>query len=1083
MTTFITWLTRNLYICCGLCLVLTGSGLCLQAQNGKLSGTVMNLKEEPVAGATVKLKDKPAISTTDKKGEFELTGITVNAFLIISAVGYTTLEYRVTDLSEPIILRLLTKQEELDEVTIMSSGYQDIPRERATGSFVQLDNATLNRQVGTNILQRLDGMTNSLLFEKGKMNPNHSQSNLNISIRGLSTISGPLDPLVVLDGFIYEGDINNINPNDVESVTVLRDAAATSIWGARAGNGVIVINTKRGRLNKKLQVSVNTNLTFGNKPDLYYLPQLSSAEYIGVEQYLFNRGYYNATINNTPFAALSPAVELFLRARNGNLSTADSMQAINGLKQTDSRKEYLRHFYTTSVTQQYALNLRGGSERNAYVFSVGYDKAIGENYQANRRLNLKMENRYKPMENLSFTVGAYYTNTQFNSGRLQTNNSITMANQAVPYLSFTDNAGNPLSVAQVWSDRYTDTAGAGKLLDWKYYPLDDYKHNRTVTNLQELFAYTGIDYDLHPFLTLAIKYQHQQQTTRLQRLSTIESFQTRNEINRFSQLNRSTGVVRYFVPLGGIYQTQQAQVQSQTLRGQLDIHPAWGRHEINAILGAEGRKAKSAGDEYTAYGYNTDPLTVTPVDFVNTYPDFVTGSFGQLSGAPAPGRKRENRFLSLYANLSYSFQRKYILSGSMRKDGSNLFGVNTNDRWNPLWSVGGSWKLSREKFYKMTFLPTLQIRASYGVSGNLDLTKTAMAVASYAQASPTTNLPFGRINTVNNPSLRWEKSAMLNLAVDYAFRNNRINGAIEYYRKKGTDLYGLAPYDYTAYGLVPSITRNVAHMRGHGLDMTLHSLNIDRTFKWNSSFLFSFNVAKTTRYFTEEALNLHAFLGSGTSITPIVGKPLYAIAAYKWGGLDNQGNPQGFLKGERSTDYQAILLSLQTPEGRDGIRYMGPANPPVFGSLFNTFQYKQFSLSFNIQYKLGYYFRRSSVSSYSGVLQAPGGHSDYTRRWQQPGDENRTTVPAFIYPENTMRDAFYGFAEIHILKADHLRLQFVQLDYTWKPRRWNQQQVQLYLNMANLGIIWRKNNAGLDPDYPNTIPPALNTTIGLRLQL
>lgn len=1052
------------------------------AQTLTVSGTVTNEAGEQLSGVSIRVKGQTKVFQTGDNGRFSIPAVSLPVDLVFTSVGYQSRELNVSVYRGHLDIRLTADAAAMEEVTVMSSGYQDIPKERATGSFVQVDNKMLQQQAGTNILKRLDGLTSSVLFETNKSNPNNPRSNLNISVRGLSTISGPLDPLVVVDGFIYEGSIENINPNDVENITVLRDAAASSIWGARAGNGVIVITTKRGKFNQKLQLGFSSNISISEKPDLYYLPRSSTADYLEVEQFLFHRGYFNNRINSTPFQALSPAVEIFLQSRNGTLTAADSLAKINELKNIDSRQQYAKYFYTPALTQQYALNLRGGSEKNAYIFSVGYDNTRTENDGRGQRLNLKTENSFRPVARLNITIGAYLTFNRSASGRNLLYNQLLIDNRPLPYLRFADDQGHPLPVAHQLRDVYTDTAGAGKLLNWKYYPLEDYKHNRTQTTGQEIFAYTGLNYKVHRFVNLEMRYQYQRQDIKADQLADTGSFQMRNMINRFSQLNRTTGTVKYIVPLGGLNRVSLLDVSSQTLRGQLNINPEWGRHMVSAILGAEARQVLTGGREYSIYGYTHDPVYSTPVDFANNYPDFVTGSFVPVAGASHPGKTTVNRFISYYGNASYAWRKRYIASISMRKDGSNIFGVNTNDRWKPLWSAGVNWKLSQESFYNLKWLPLLGLRATYGYSGNVDLSKTAEAIARYSSSSTVSNLPFARINTLNNPELRWEQIGIFNLALDFAFSGNRVTGAVEYYRKKGTDLYGQSPYDYTTFGLGPAVIMNVAAMQGMGMDLTLNAKILNRALGWDVRFFLSHVANKTTRYMQRTSLvNL---LGSGTAISPVVGMPLYAITAYKFGGLDAQGNPQGYLNGELSTDYQGIQRQLQAngPEGI--IRYIGPSSPTLFGGLFQSFSYKGFTLGANITYKFGYYFRRPSVSSYTGMLNG-GGHRDYDKRWQKPGDENDTRVPVFIYPENTQRDGFYNFAEVHVRNAGHVRLQFVNLDYTLRLGKKDKKlpPVNLYLNIANPGWLWTVNREKIDPDYPNALPPVRMYTLGIRTNL
>src|SRR5690606_28060105 len=226
-----------------------------------------------------------------------------------------------------------------------------------------------------NILDRLDGVTSGRIFNT---NNNRQLGQSDTQIRGRATPFANSDPLIIRDNFPYEGEISNISPNDIENITMLKDAAAASAWGARAGNGVIVITTKGGRIGNKTKVEINTNLTISEKPDLYYTPQLSAAEYIEVEQFLFNQGLYNVAINNG-FTPLSPAVEVFAKARSGLIGSADSLSSIRQLATYDSRAELLRHYYRTGVNQQYQASLSGGEGNHSYFFSAGYDKNLESN--------------------------------------------------------------------------------------------------------------------------------------------------------------------------------------------------------------------------------------------------------------------------------------------------------------------------------------------------------------------------------------------------------------------------------------------------------------------------------------------------------------------------------------------------------------------------------------------------------------------------------------------------------------------------------------------------------------------------------
>jgi TonB-linked SusC/RagA family outer membrane protein len=1045
------------------------------SQSFAIKGIIINEAGEPVSSATITLKGTKRIVLSGNQGTFEFTRVTSGDTLTVSSIGYETIERAITSNTSFLRITLPQESKKLQEVEIVNTGYQAIPKERATGSFDFIDNKTLNQQVGTNILKRIEGVSSGVLFDNNKL-VNGQIKNDNITVRGLSTINASTAVLVVLDGFIYEGDINNINPNDIESITILKDAAASSIWGARAGNGVIVINTKKGKFDQKLKIGVNTDVIVNEKPDLNYLPQLSSADYIDVEQVLFNQGYFDAAISS-PYQALTPAVEVFNYRRLGLISAADSASQVNSLKAIDSRKQYQKYFLRNNVTRQYGVNLSGGGSINAFALSMDYEENPGELKSLSDKINVHLENTLRPLKNLVITFGAYYTNSSSTSG-LPPYNSIMVSGRQVPYLQFADAAGNALPVATAYRNQYTDTAGGGKLLDWKYYPLDDYRHNVTKSTLNELYSNIGIQYKISKAFNAEIKYQYQRQDLKTGQVADINSFTTRSLVNQFTQIDNSTGTVINIIPKGGIKNLYDSYIGSYTLRGQLNFNDTWGKNNVAAIVGSEVRQVQSASDQNVIYGFNEDPLKYSNVDLVNYYPTYVDGSYQQIPGNLSIS-STANRFVSFYGNASYAYKSKYIVSASARQDGSNIFGANANDKWKPLWSAGLNWKLSKESFYRISFLSALGIRATYGYSGNVDLTKTAAAVANYFTDAPGTGYPMVRIRSINNPNLRWEKTGIFNLGIEFTLTGGRLSGSIEYYHKKGTDLYGQTLYDYTTWGASPYITENVAAISEKGVDIVLNSLNFDGNFKWNTTFFFNYNNNKTTKYDLPQSNQIISKLGSGVGIIPVIGKPLYSISAYKWGGLDENGNPQGYLNGKKSISYDSIFQEGLT-KGIDGnIVYIGPSSPVVFGSLINSFSFKRVTLSINLSYKLGYYFQKPTLS-YSALINYGAGNKDFEKRWMKPGDELKTNVPSFIYPNDDSRDNFYQLSEINVLKADNIRIQYINLSWLIPLKQSSLRNFEVYINCSNLGIIWRANKENIDPEYPATLKPEKSFAIGIR---
>ena len=1063
-----------LYILCALTHFVYAQPL--HTINGKITDAGSG---RPVNNASVTLLSTKHTAITGDDGNFKLEGKAGDT-LEVSHISYITRFIPIPATNNILSIKLAPANVLLEDVTI-NTGYQRLKPNEVNGSYVVIDNKTLNQQTGTNILDRLNGVTSSLLFSVGKQN-NNPQNSTNISIRGLSTINGPLDPLIVIDNFIYDGDINNINPNDVESITILKDAAAASIWGARAGNGVIVITTKKGKFNQKVKLDFSTAIKRTEKPDLYYQPQISSADYINFQQYLFGQGFYDNLFTDYTHPAIPPAVQTFEDAKNGLISTADSASLINDMKNTDNRAQYMKYYYRKGVTQQYALNLSGGSQNIAWIISGTYDKDIDNLRAENNKTNIRFDNTYKPFKNMNISAGVYYTNSNSISGLPDYRSLISLnGNQQVPYLNLTGKDGQSIPVPHNYDLNYINSVGNSNLLNWNYYPLDDYKHNNTKTNTEELLANAGINYHVIKGLDFNLLFQYQKQKTETISLADTSSFYTRNMINLYTQVDNTTGNVNYIIPMGGILNKYYSTLHSYNFRGQLNFNRAFGnKNHISAIAGMETREVGTEGSNAVYYGYNADPLTyATNLDFYDYYPT-ITGDYATIPGTSALS-ETNNRFVSFFANASYTYKDKYILSASARRDGSNIFGANTNNKWKPLWSAGIGWDISKESFYKQDWLPYLKLSATYGVSGNVDLSKTALPIATTGINNFTGFRQEG-ISVINNPDLRWERAYQANFRLEFASSQNILNGSVEYYFKRGKDLYGPIPYDYTTFGLSATITANVADMKGNGVDIILHSNNINRGFKWSTDFLLNYNTSVTTNYYTSTATQLAAFIGDGATITPIIGKPLYAIAAYKWGGLDSQGNPQGYLNEELSTDYTGIQQSAFNSGLKGGsFVYMGPASPEYFGSLMNTFSFKGFSFSFNLTYKFHYYLFKPSLS-YTGLANNGTNGMDYEKRWQKQGDENSTNVPSFIYPIDASRDNFYYYSTVNVIKGDHVRFQFANIAYNFLSNKEKLpfKEMQVYINAANLGILWRANKYHIDPDNIITIPSPTSYTIGIR---
>ncbi len=1042
----------------------------------KVRGKVVDAQtKEPLAGVLVKVKS-PAISVvTNDKGEFELNLPNGKYELFVQYLGYGHQGRGFTVPSAEELSFILTATENtLNEVQVVNTGYQKINMEKATGSYVAVDSALFNRRVGSSLLDRLDGVVSGMLFNKNTGSTVTTNA-APISIRGRSTIFANPNPLVVVDNFPFNGNINSINPNDIESVTVLKDAAAAAIWGAFSGNGVIVVTTKKGSFNRGPNIAVNSSIALGERPDLGYSPRLSSKNAVELEELLFNRGYYNSRINSAARQVLSPVVELLLQRRNGQVSKADSAARMDLFKQTDTRDGLGQFFYRGSMEQRYNLSISGGSATSTYYIAGGFDRNLDEiERNGSNRLNLTINNTHQFRNRrivLDYTIGVADNRTK--------GNGMSTGGTPYPYISFTDGDGNSAALPMNFRKSYIDTLGRGKLLDWRYRPLDELGLNDNATNLREYRVNGKLSYRILEGLQLSAQYQWNVSNSKNDLYYRRESFYARNYINQYTEYIQSSDNYRSRLPMGGILDWTDMDYQSDNVRLQLAYERGFaGGHSINFVAGYEQRWVENWRRTGRLYGYNGESGTAS-FDYATNFLLIPNGALAQIANNVSQ-QGNSGRFRSMFASATYDLSGKYQASASLRKDQSNIFGVSTNQKGVPLWSLGAGWIISKEKFFQLDWLPYLKLRATNGYQGNTDPSLSSLVTSTI---NPLTvnyyNLPYSTLSNPPNEELRWEKVNTINLGLDFRLLGF-LSGNVDYYVKRAKDLIGITNVDPTSG--VSTFKGNVAGMRGTGVDISLTSENLKSVIKWQTTLLWSYAKDRVSDY-TYQPTTLSSAITAG--IGPIKGYPVYAIYALPWAGLDANGDPQVYFNGQTSKNYSQVNNSTDLAN----LKYMGPRNPPVFGSIRNDLQWKSLTLSINITYKFGHYFRNRSISYgdlFGGVFYQPDGA--YNRRWQKTGDEGITDIPAMVYPANNARDVFYRNTSIHIEKGDLIRLQDLHVGYTLKKsKRWPFAGTTIYTYLNNLGLIWRANSLGIDPDlvptgalmYPNPRTYAL----GLKLTL
>lgn len=1036
---------------------------------------------EPMTGAMVSVLPDRKTAVADSEGSVSIQIATGVKEVTVQLMGYKTLNWNGSlPGAEELVFRLEPLEMALDQVEVLATGYQQIPKGRSTGSFVQLEEDLVDRRVSTNLLDRLEDVTSGLVFNRAGDSGRDP-----ISIRGRSTLGRFSQPLVVIDNFPYDGSLEDINPNDVASITVLRDAAAASIWGARAGNGVIVITTKSGRADQPMKVSLTANANWIEAPDPFLAPNLSVNDYIDVETRLFDSGFYNSQENSNSNPVLSPVVETLILQRDGKISDGEADLRMQQFRAADLRKDIQNYLLRPSLNQQYSLGLTGGSKIHSYHISLGVDEnrgnVVGENSE---RLSLNLRNDFNLLKGrLVVKTGLYGVKSTAKDLEAGPGNLFyTALADMVPYARLTDDTGSPLVLSRELRNSFKEEATQSGLLDWTYVPLDEIGRTRNLSVGNDLRLNLGLDFKLTQGWKVVALYQYWENGLQNETFYREDSYYARDLINKFSQLDDNGGVVSE-IPFGAILDRSVRKSHSHSARLQTDFRQRWTNGlELNVLGGAELKALDRYAFGNRFYGYNTERSSSLPVDYRVLYPQY----HNPFQTAVIPGRDQlsqgADRFYSLFANGALSYKSRYDLTFSARRDASNLFGVRSNQRAVPLWSTGLGWTVSEEDFYGWEGMPFVKLRASYGYNGNVDRSLTAFTTAQVTTRNTLTQLPFLQIRNAPNQNLRWERIKIANLGLDFESRNSRISGSLEFYFKQGLDLIGQTPYAPSSG--IEIFSGNTASTETRGVDLNLVTQNISGEFDWSTVWLISSLREEVTGFEVEPSItNLldYGASGAGGNYFPNVGKPLFGVYSYAWTGLNAQtGDPVGLLNGEPSEEYATIINEASL----ESVVYHGPARPTTFGAIRNTFTFKGISVSANISFRFGYYFRRSSIQ-YNTLLQGRGGHSDYALRWQRPGDEVSTSVPSEPLGFDFYRDTFYRSSAVLVEKGDHIRLQDIRLGYNLKELSTSGflqgfGKAELFLYANNVGMIWKATDSEWDPDYGFN-RPLQSLAVGVQL--
>lgn len=1046
-----------------------------------VSGRVMDENDKPIEGVSVRLKGSTTTTTTDGAGYFTLARVNSNGTLVFSSVNIETLEVQVKGRTDMSVVKVQSKTKELATVEVtVNTGYQSISKERATGSFGTVSKAQLSKP-STNISQRLIGAVAGV--QARSMDADGTPS---LEIRGQTSLYGSARPLVVVDGFPVQGDYNSINPNDVESITVLKDAAAASIWGARAANGVIVITTKSAGKGTPLKVEFSSFARIGSKMDLDYVrPLASSAETVDYEMKAFNN--WSALINsgslsNDVYKVWSPASVAMSEQYLGYITMTQRDAILNQLRTQDNRKQIKDNLLSNPLNQQYNLTLSGSSGKMTNVLSLLFEKNQSDFKETG---NQRYMFNYRTTANINKWLDVNLsTMGQHTRSR---NNGVTIAdiNSFSPYEMLLNSDGSYTNISQYYTPILQRFVPMDKFpySNWGYNPVEEiHSRNNEVSQLNARLQ-AGLTFKLMKGLTVNSRLQYETFNSNDRYLRNENSFYVRKAVNEATSWNQGTNQLTPNLPKGSILTQSGNKVESWNFRNQLNYNNVFGsKHGINLAAGTEVNSTAIKLTGYpTTYGYNDETLTV------GTFPNGPGGpsfpiedweGYDQTFSYTGSFKDTSERYYSSYANLAYTYDKRFTISGSYRTDASNFITDDPKYRYAPFWSVGGLWNLTRERFLNSaTWLDQLSLRATYGYNGNVDKSTAFMPlIATTSTPNTLTNDYTATISSYGNPTLRWEKTGTWNIGVDYSLFKGRLYGKVDVYNKAGRDL--IAQLAIPAVNGTTSQKLNNAKMTNRGIELELGTVLPIRKndIVWRGNLNFSYNRNRITDLFLANYTSPNLLNGGNDAY--VVGYNANTLWRFEYAGVQN-GQPTVLGPGKTPVTFNTGVPG----DARTFLLNMGTTVAPYTLGFINSFKVYDFDLSFIITGKFGHVFQRKGFNYPPNRVRRVLPNNKLSEVVN--GDPSKI-IPL---PQTSVEPLYYFWSNFHQYvsylteSASHMRLQEVSLVYTIPQpllRKMQLNNMQFFAQGNNL-LTWYANNAHEDPEYPlGTLKPMPKLTLGLR---
>lgn len=1063
----------------------------------EVRGRIYDEKGEPLAGAVVAVDGTTTGTSANMDGEFSiLVDNGESHTLRVSYLGMETTKMKVSipsGRSKYDLNNIVLKENSnlLSEVVV--TGYQTMSRREAASAVSSVKAEDIMVQGLTSIDQMLQGTMPGLSVINTSGEPSATPK---IRIRGNATINGNKSPVWVVDGVILEQDvpftasdinsedaeylignaISGVNPQDIETITVLKDASATAIYGVKAANGVIVVTTKKGKTGKPA-ITYNGNLTISSRPSYSDYDLMNSQQRVNFSKQLVDAGY---TFGRTPSGTTTyeGAYEALMNKQltlDEFRSTVDELQTRN--------TDWFDYLFRNSVTHTHSLNVSGGTDKVTYYVSAGYQNIQGsakgsetEKFNTLAKITMRVNKHITAMAKVDYTntanAGYHSSINPFNYAYKRTRTMPAYNEDGSYYMSY-EKSG------------ILGTSNIG------YNVLKELDNTGRSSQMDDFNALLQLDINIWRGLKYTGTFSYHNSNTQQRSWATEQSYYISN-IRGWDYGKYTAYDSQYMdseLPYGGILDQSTTRKTGYTIRNQASWQETFATdHYVSVMAGIEARRNAYKGMSVTGYGWTPEfGEKFNPVmtdDYIENYVKkgydlpTNTNSFTQVA--------------SFYGVASYSYADRYVLNANIRSDGSNKFGSNPKYRWLPTYSLALKWNIMNEKFMKdATWVDELAIRGSYGLQGNIHEDSSPYLIVTTGNRDKVTNLPTSTIYRLPNPDLRWEKTHSWNAALDFSLFDHRLQGGIDVYGKHTSDLI-ISKTVASSNGRT-SLYYNAGKMQNNGVEGFVNATVIrKKDWTWKVGVNFSRNVNEIT-YANEEDLNATEIVDQMLSGTlAIAGAPIGSLYAYEFAGINEEtGYPMFYTKdGKPSITGNKVDMKL--------VR-CGSIFPKLTGGFDTQLRYKDFALSMNFTYSIGSVSRLPNYyadgNSYIDPLSNLS--TEWLNCWKQAGDVtiypaayNATMAENYLaaHPEYNTYDEtkgghvyayyMYNYSDIRVASADFLKLKLVSLSYNLPKkliRPLSINSLMLRFQATNLFTIADKKWHGLDPETNGANIPSLPT--------